>query len=542
VIAKVGGAIKDIIADAEQFSRQFRALQLDISGADKATKGLVDTTQMMKNANQLMAAGLPVTAKDFEDLNKVIASTAQSMGKDVTQSVDQAMAALSRGRTSTLKEFGIDIKAGATNAETFAKAMVEIRKKADDAEVKVDDMGERIFIFQNHVGTAIGQIWEMTGSIKVLDSAMDLLNTTLGDLNKEMKDASEQGASLGGFLVSLADDALQAIAPTTALAKEINKLAAAGAKLEREEATGFRVGKQKQRAEQAAADQKRLEEQLKALRKLSKKGKGKGRGKKEKPKFDEVVLPGERQIIIEEQKILIEEKQFLTASFEEEAFLNQQEINERAWQAELEQKDREKQLEIEHNTWLMENSEEFRQEELLREQEAAEEKQRIQRQFFETRIMDASAAFGDLSVLQDVENRKAFKVGKAAALASAGLAGGIAVTQAYARGLEVPFVGWLLGPIYAGFAATKVGVQLAQIAKMQYKGAGGSSAASAGTAPTTGAPAPELGTAQGTGSGERGPQIINVQLGADTLMSALINESKDRDRGGFETILLKAGA
>jgi hypothetical protein len=544
-LSKVTSTVIGAIKAAEDYSRQSKQLTIDISGAEKATKGLVDTSTIMSSANKLNAAGINLTAKQFEKLNKFAASQAQVMGEKVEPAVNRFFKSLTSGRTTALKQFGIDLKESGTVSETFAGVMKHVEKNVGSATVKVELLGDRVFALENNLSTAASEVIDFAGTFEPLNVVMDETNKLLETFIADLRELKTLGGTMEGFIAEMVIGVSSAFGFGDS--DFVKDLEAA----QKAELVGGFVEQQS----------KRRDEKKKKKPKKPKKPKGPKRKIETDDKMTFVfdIISGE-QVEEEELKEKIERQNALAIAGVDDLILTIDErmqqlqikdrelsvvtleqtnarldqlglLREEKWAQELEQADREKLIQEEKHIWLLENSREY-----------AEEQKKIDDALFQSRIMDASSAFGDLAALQDVENRKAFKVGKAAALASAGLAGGIAVSQAFARGLEVPFVGWLLGPIYAAAAATQVGVQLANIAKMQYKGAGGTSAASAGTAPTTGAPAPELGTAQGTGSGERGPQIINVQLGADTLMSALINESKDRDRGGFETILLKAGA
>jgi hypothetical protein len=593
ILGQVANALKEVIDDGINFSRAFRALPGDITEADKATKGLVDTYTLMQQRNKLAAAGLVVTGEEFAKLTKFAAATAQTMGMEVEPAVNSFMNSLTSGRTTALKKFGIDLAETGSTAETLSGVLAEVTGRVDDMSVKMRDSKDHFFRFKNNIGTASGALVTMAGSIGIVDTALNSLNETLEAFNTELLTSEGLGANVGDFFLSMVEDILRGVRAASrflnsnetikkvllaaapflgplgvpiaslilgkegieALYREFNEIASAQRLKAFQSAEGVRQHEVQAQA-QALAEQLADEfvgPQVPAGFAGPGKKKSKGKGGKAllsaEEDFGFVIDPETGETVSREflsvqkklQEMMAQEmskNDLRVVTLEEQKKLDdirlesQGQLNDKLWQEELEQADREKQLALEHEQWLLANSEEF-----------AAEHRRIEQEKFHARIMDASSAFGDLSALQDVENKKAFNVGKAAALASASLAGGVAVSQAYARGLEVPFVGWLLGPIYAGFAGIQAAVNIARIAKLQYKGGGKVSGVEtgAGAAPSTGA-APELGTGAGAGSGERGPQIINVQLGADTLMSALINESKDRDRGGFETILLKAGA
>ena len=101
------------------------------------------------------------------------------------------------------------------------------------------------------------------------------------------------------------------------------------------------------------------------------------------------------------------------------------------------------------------------------------------------RLNAISGAFGDLSTLMNTENKKLFKIGKAAAIAEATISGYQAATDAWAKGMKVGGP-----PVAAAFTAAslaKTGALIAGIASQQI-GGGGGTPATGGTAPAVATP------------------------------------------------------
>lgn len=101
------------------------------------------------------------------------------------------------------------------------------------------------------------------------------------------------------------------------------------------------------------------------------------------------------------------------------------------------------------------------------------------------RLNAISGAFGDLSTLMNSENKKLFKIGKAAAIAEATISGYQAATDAWAKGMKVGGP-----PVAAAFTAAslaKTGALIAGIASQQI-GGGGGTPATGGTTPSVTAP------------------------------------------------------
>lgn len=77
--------------------------------------------------------------------------------------------------------------------------------------------------------------------------------------------------------------------------------------------------------------------------------------------------------------------------------------------------------------------------------------------------------FGNLAGLMQAHNRTAFEIGKQAAVAQATISTFQNAVLAYGQGLDIPFVGEVLAPIFAGAAIAAGAVQIANIESQQYQ-------------------------------------------------------------------------
>jgi len=98
----------------------------------------------------------------------------------------------------------------------------------------------------------------------------------------------------------------------------------------------------------------------------------------------------------------------------------------------------------------------------LKQNEQAQE-----RQINQQRLGAASDAFGNLSVLMRSENKKAFKIGKAAAIAQATINMYQSATGAFAALASIPYVGPILGAAAAAAALVAGGANIASISSQQ---------------------------------------------------------------------------
>ncbi len=123
-----------------------------------------------------------------------------------------------------------------------------------------------------------------------------------------------------------------------------------------------------------------------------------------------------------------------------------------------------------------------------------------------------STFFSNIATLQNSENRKAFEIGKAAAIAEAGVNTFLAATKAYQALAGIPVVGPGLG---AAAAAAAIAAGVANINKIKQTQFGGGGASAGATAPAAPASSGEGGAGGGGGGGGGGPvqtQQFNISL------------------------------
>ena len=91
-----------------------------------------------------------------------------------------------------------------------------------------------------------------------------------------------------------------------------------------------------------------------------------------------------------------------------------------------------------------------------------------------------SGALGDVASLMQSENKKAFQIGKAAAIADATIKGYQAAVAAWEKGMSTPGGGPHLAAAFAAASVAKTGMLISQIASTQYGGGGGGGAGAVG--------------------------------------------------------------
>ncbi len=124
---------------------------------------------------------------------------------------------------------------------------------------------------------------------------------------------------------------------------------------------------------------------------------------------------------------------------------------------------------------------ELRQEEIETAAEAAQKQTDIDDAMQAARLQGTSSMFGDLSSLMNTHSKKAFKIGKIAAIAGATVDGIQAAVSAWASGMKVGGP-----PAAAAFTAAsliKTGVMIQQIKSQSFGGGGGGASSFSGGIP-----------------------------------------------------------
>lgn len=132
------------------------------------------------------------------------------------------------------------------------------------------------------------------------------------------------------------------------------------------------------------------------------------------------------------------------------------------------------------NMSLLQDLENQHQAEITKiDEEAAKKRKEQQQAELDAKLSDMQQVFGGISTLMNSESRKQFELGKAAALAGAGINAYRAISGAYAVGSEIG--GPPLAVAFAGAAAAAQFATLSNIRKQQFRGGGGGSAAGGGS-------------------------------------------------------------
>ena len=128
-LVNLGSAVKDRVEDLQKFSQVWSRLEVDVTKADSAAAGLIDTFEIMRAANKFQQADLEITDQQLANLTKATAAYAKATGEDATQSFIRFSTAIVNGSARGLKPLGIQMKTGGDQAKNFQEAMDALEKK-----------------------------------------------------------------------------------------------------------------------------------------------------------------------------------------------------------------------------------------------------------------------------------------------------------------------------------------------------------------------------------------------------------------------------
>lgn len=190
-------------ADVKRVTEGFTALTGGVHGfgaalvgaTRTATKGLITDLQLMRQANQAVLLGLPVTAASFAELARGATILGRAVGRDAATALEDLTTGIGRQSRLILDNLGLLVDAEAANQKyarahgKTADALSEVEKKMafyDAALEKVRaktatlgdiqlDAGDRVTIMKNRISNAIDTLARGVVQSGVLGRAIELL-------------------------------------------------------------------------------------------------------------------------------------------------------------------------------------------------------------------------------------------------------------------------------------------------------------------------------------------------------------------------------
>ena len=183
----LAGKVVDFIQEqAEQmraYDRVIHGHTVSVREADQATRGMVDTVQLHRDAARLEAAGLQLSERQYRALSVAAASYGQRIGVDVTQAHERLTTAVISTEVEGLRPFAIRLRQGMTIEEKQQEIIRRLTESYGDQEVEVENLADAIDQLKNNWGTAWSEMTlalsrEIPGIVRMLSS----ISSALGDV------------------------------------------------------------------------------------------------------------------------------------------------------------------------------------------------------------------------------------------------------------------------------------------------------------------------------------------------------------------------
>ena len=544
--AILGQKLVALTKSSQEYSQVLGQLTTDMSEYNKRTDGLIDTTAGLTAAVKLQNAGISVSAKQMASIGVAAVKMNQSIGggpEGATTEFNKLTKAIISGRETALLAYGIELSQTEDKALAAAEAIDKLTASVEGMSVSAQTGAEKYAQFSNSLGTFTDQLIASTiegiGNIEMVDTLRKRLDETsnLYESTAGRVDILTQAQHNLRLVLGQIHDTIGLT--TGAVKREMEqwealiKVQSQSARLQREMAQMVPGGPMLP----AALGGGQIAEgpsgtgRLKAVPDLvegpRRRGGGGGGGPVSVSRAKDLTdltdaewaaifgapasstagllgPTGQRDDLTD----ITGTGDFMDTSAQEAELDNIINFQERKWEAELEAKRRERELQADHNNWLLANDEEY--------QQAALDKRKEHQQDFVAGMGDT---FGKLSSLMQTENENAFNVGKAAAISSAIINTSLAAVKSFQAMASIPYVGPALGAAAAAAAVVAGMVQVNQIRKQKFGSSGGSVSAGGGGASTGGGA-----LAAGDVGGGQGQEQINI----DVKVSGSIAEIADK--------------
>ena len=491
---KLGKAVFEEVKEAQRFQQVVNALEVDMSGFTSATAGLIGTLESLQGANALSAAGFNATNEQMKALGKGAVDLGRALNKDATAVFTQLTEGIAKGSSRALKQFGIDlddfVSESATLAEKQAVAVELLTAKFKDLNIEVETQEEKLYRLENAWGTIKAQMvssmatgffawWDeggdtIGGITERMEAMSEAIDATDGRMSQWMQtaDGAEHSYKLMGNTIAYAvtkneeyNNNLKQLDEN--LKTVTNQLI--NAKLAAE--TFANVGMGSGLAAVMASTQTRFKDAQKGVvnkkkegPQQRKRGTGGGGGKKKLDAGMEFTMEeSESGLDLGTLDLLSRETAADASGFGEfspldtNMFDDLRTRNEMLAEIENERWSAEKEAMRVHYDWV-------KQQEQKRKDETVQATSAV--------LNETAGVFGKLAALQNTQGKAGFERSKRLRIAQASATAPGTVMEAYARGMEVPGIGFVLGPIFAGVAGAFVAAQIAQISQSKYNGGG----------------------------------------------------------------------
>jgi len=194
----LSGMVRTATDLTEHFDRMRVAMERVDMGmvnyADDAANGQVSTESLVKQLNMLnqSAPKLKLTQEQFGIMAARAAEFAEATGAEegATAVFERMTNGIARAESEALKPFGIKLKENIDMTKTQKQAVDALTKGFEDFEYTLKSNGQRMNQLSNNWGTFVQAIYNATGELPGVGTAIDAINSSLGETVKALTEST----------------------------------------------------------------------------------------------------------------------------------------------------------------------------------------------------------------------------------------------------------------------------------------------------------------------------------------------------------------
>jgi len=195
----LSGMVRTATDLTEKFDRMRVAMdRVDmtmVNYADDAAKGQVSTESLVRQLNMLnqSAPKLKITQEQYGIMAARAAEFAEATDAPggATAVFERMTNGIARAESEALKPFGIKLKENIDMTKTQKQAVDALTKGYEDFEYTLKSNGQRMNQLSNNWGTFVQALYNATGELPLVGSAIDSINDVLGETVKALTESTK---------------------------------------------------------------------------------------------------------------------------------------------------------------------------------------------------------------------------------------------------------------------------------------------------------------------------------------------------------------
>lgn len=181
---------KTVIAAVEEldkFSEMYQRVEIDMSSATSAAKGLIGSLEMMASANKLTLAGVKPTGEQFAAIAKGAVEMSHALGISSSEAMDKLTDSIVRGSARGLRPLGIELKSTGDLTDKQTEALEKLIEKFRGVNVEVDTLSDSFESLINNTKTYAGLLWTQGDATGYFAEEMSGLNEFMEELTANLQ-------------------------------------------------------------------------------------------------------------------------------------------------------------------------------------------------------------------------------------------------------------------------------------------------------------------------------------------------------------------